>query len=207
MSSVYVAVSEAPSKIGHGEMVIKKPAFVEQVRACQKYRGAGQVGVNYLRTVAAEVGKLCSKTFNPYRHVVPSDWAGVHVSSDEDVARIVRSMFEATYPQVYDQCYEGILKTRPIGIRVIYAVGEVAQSSVFAALGIKQVPLEHVQEYLTYKVDSAQAPMVPTQNVPEITEQSATDLPQVTEEEAQDALADLIKNVETAPSTHKKKKK
>ena len=202
MSSVYVAVSEAPSKIGHGEMVIKKPAFVEQVRACQKYRGAGQVGVNYLRTVAAEVGKLCSKTFNPYRHVVPSDWAGVHVSSDEDVARIVRSMFEATYPQVYDQCYEGILKTRPIGIRVIYAVGEVAQSSVFAALGIKQVPLEHVQEYLTYPVDSAPAP-----KAPEITEQSTTDLPHVSEEEAQSALADLIKNTETTPAVSKKKKK
>jgi hypothetical protein len=202
MSSVYVAVSEAPSKIGHAEMVIKKPTFVDEVRACQKYRGAGQVGVNYLRTIAAEVGKLCSKTFNPYRHVVPSDWAGVHVSSDEEVARIVRAMFEATYPQVYEQCYENLLKVRPIGIRVIYAVGEVAQSGVFAALGIPQVQPEHVQEYLTYPVDT-----FTVSKVLEITVESAPDLPQVTEEEAQDALADLIKNAEPAPVAHKKKKK
>jgi hypothetical protein len=140
METVCIIVGDKPENLKQDEMFIPELPYVDAVSACGRHRG-GQVvlRVNYLRALATEVGRRYDKTFNPFRNVVPSDFDGTSISSDEDVAGVLKKMFDSSYPQIYTKYVESAIKDRPYGVHKIY-IGETRfETSILAKLGVRLV--------------------------------------------------------------------
>lgn len=150
MDSVYVATKKPPLDLSHQEMVLSKPLFLEEVRAAVKKKGSSaQIGPNYLRAIAEEIGRRYDKMFNAYRNVVPHDYMGRYCASDEEVAAVVHEMFQARYPLIYQRYYEHLLRERNFNIRVIYFTGDEVDESVFFRLGIRKIAESEADLYIT----------------------------------------------------------
>jgi hypothetical protein len=132
-----VVISELPSRpLTSEEAVIKRLDFLDEIAACEKRRGGSHIlGVNYLRAVADEVGRKYDKYFNAYRNVIPSDFQGIECNSPEEIAAVVRNMFLAKYPQIFDRYAEVKYKNRPYGVTRTYFVGPQEEAVAFAKLG------------------------------------------------------------------------
>lgn len=112
--------TEVPENLEDGEVLVPPLSFLEEVKACNRFKPAnGMMAVNYLRTIAVEVGRRYDKNFNAYRNVVPSDYVGIATHSEEDVAKVVKAMFDATYPSIYRAYYIQKIKDTPINIRCL----------------------------------------------------------------------------------------
>lgn len=130
------------------ECYINGLTFLDEIAACERKRGAsGVVGANYLRAIAEETGRRYDKTFNPYRHVVPSDYHGTPSNSPEETAAIVKEMFNARYPQIFYKYIETKFKSRPHGAKVIYFVGPQDEAYAFEKLGVKIVSEKEANSY------------------------------------------------------------
>lgn len=149
MDSVFVITQHPPQSLSEKEMVLLPPSFLNEVKACERKKGSSAtVGPNYLRAIAEEIGRRYDKFFNPYRNVVPHDFAGRISSSDEDTAKTVHEMFQATYPVIYQKYYESILRARPFSIKVIYFLGSKEDAVVFKKLGISEISLDDAPAHL-----------------------------------------------------------
>lgn len=164
MDSVFVITQNPPKTLSDKEMVLSPPTFIDEVKACARKKGSSAtVGPNYLRSIAEEIGRRYDKFFNPYRNIVPHDFAGRICESDEDVARTVHEMFQARYPAIYQRYYESILRSRPFTTKVIYFSGEVEDATVFQKLGIPLISLDDVPAHLGIEKPAAvkSAPQAP----------------------------------------------
>lgn len=149
MDSVFVLTQNPPQSLSEKEMVLSPPTFLDEVKACARKKGSSAtVGPNYLRSIAEEIGRRYDKFFNPYRNVVPHDFAGRICESDEDVAKTVHEMFQARYPAIYQRYYESILRSRPFTTKVIYFSGAADDAVVFQKLGIPQITAAEVSAHL-----------------------------------------------------------
>lgn len=149
MDSVFVITQNPPQSLSEKEMVLSPPSFLNEVKACERKKGSSAtVGPNYLRAIAEEIGRRYDKFFNPYRNVVPHDFAGRISSSDEDTAKTVHEMFQATYPVIYQKYYESILRARPFSIKVVYFLGAKEDAVVFKKLGISEISPDDVPAHL-----------------------------------------------------------
>jgi hypothetical protein len=120
--------------------VLTRLTFVDEVKACSNKKPVSDLlALNYIRNLAEEVGKKYDKTFNVYRHVVPSDYVGIRCETDEQIAKVVEEMFLASYPQIFDKYVEFHLRKRPMSVRVIYAVGDLGNYDAFVRLGISEI--------------------------------------------------------------------
>jgi hypothetical protein len=140
MDTVVVVVNGPLNKaLSNHEYYLDDLNFLDEIRACDKKRGGSNIiGANYLRAIAEEVGKKYDKSFNPYRHVVPTDYSGRVSNSIEETAAIVKEMFLARYPQIFDKYLEYKFKTRPFGTKIVYLNGSEDQTvDVFSKLGVK----------------------------------------------------------------------
>lgn len=149
MDSVFVMTQNPPQNLSDKEMVLSRPTFLEEVKTCAHKRGgAATIGPNYLRSIAEEIGRRYDRFFNPYRNVVPHDFAGRICESDEDVANTVHEMFQARYPVIYQRYYESILRSRSFTNRVVYFSGSQEDAVVFQKLGIREISLKEVPDHL-----------------------------------------------------------
>jgi len=140
MDTVVVVVNGPLSKaLSNHEYYLDDLNFLDEIRACDKKRGGSNIiGANYLRAIAEEVGKKYDKSFNPYRHVVPTDYSGRVSNSIEETAAVVKEMFLARYPQIFNKYLEYKFKTRPFGTKIVYLNGSEDQTiDVFSKLGVK----------------------------------------------------------------------
>lgn len=196
MDSVFVITKTPPSDISNKEMVLTKPDFLDEVKACVKRKGSSAaVGPNYLRAIAEEIGRRYDRSFNAYRNVVPTDFMGRVCTSDEAVAAIVHEMFAATYPVIYQKFYETKLRERSFHVRVIYFAGDEQDAVVFPKLGISQISEDELAAHLgvtptPLKVKTAEA--APKAEAPK-TEAEETAAP------AAEVLADLVAAEEAKP--------
>lgn len=148
MNSVFVRVNTLPKVVSKHEMTLSKPTFVDEVKACFKRKGSSaKLGPNYLRAIAEEIGRRYDKNFNPYRHVVPQDFAGRMSGTDEDTAKTVSEMFTARYPLIYQKYYESVLRSRPFNIKVIYVTDDV-DTSLLKKLGIYEISVDQIDAHL-----------------------------------------------------------
>lgn len=155
MDTVYVVTKLKPQENSKEEMLLEQPSFIEEVEACHRKKGASpMLGSNYLRAIAAEIGKRYDKMFNPYRNVVPQDYVGIICNSSEEIANIVHLMFQARYPQIYQSYYEYIIKSRKIGVKIIYFHGLPEHEEVFKKLGIPKIEENQISDYLGKKVNA-----------------------------------------------------
>lgn len=154
MDSVFVIADQVPTNLTKYEMVLEHPMFMEEIRACEKKRGGAHlVGSNYLRSIAEEIGRKYDKTFNPYRHVVPSDYHGVSCQTLEEVATLVQGMFRATYPKIFDSYYEYRIKSRPFDVRVVYLIDDAVYATTATRCGLKQISKDQIEDHLGFKKD------------------------------------------------------
>jgi hypothetical protein len=120
----YRVVSDKPEISEDGELVLEPLSFVDEVKACSKYRPSnGIIAVNYLRTIAVEVGKRYDKQFNGFKHVIPTDYVGIATHTDADVAKVVEMMF-SKYPQIYGAYIRKKLSDAPTTAKCVVWVGE-----------------------------------------------------------------------------------
>ncbi|NBW58170.1 hypothetical protein EBR43_10420, partial [bacterium] len=87
-------------------------------------------------------------SFNVYKNVIPSDYLGIRCQTDEELAKVIESMFLATYPQILDKYLENQLRKRPLFIRVIYAVGDLGSYDAFDRLKISEISEKQLDSYL-----------------------------------------------------------
>lgn len=151
MDSVYVVTQNLPQILSEKEMVLSKPTFLDEIKACARRKGfSATLGPNYLRAVAEEIGRRYDKYFNAYRNVVPQDFMGRVAETDEQVAEVIHEMFQARYPIIYQRYYESILRSRPFTTRVIYFTGSAEDVVVFQRLGINQIDETQVSDHLGF---------------------------------------------------------
>jgi hypothetical protein len=106
------------------DLVISEPDFLEEIKYCERFRGSfSSTTVNYLRSIASEFGKKYDKAFNPYRNIVPSDFQGIPFKTSEDVSKIVRQMFLASYPQIFKSYLESQIRDRSFNCEHVIVVG------------------------------------------------------------------------------------
>lgn len=149
MDSVYVLTQNPPETLSEKEMLLSKPTFLEEVKACSRRKGfSATLGPNYLRAVAEEIGRRYDKHFNAYRNVVPQDFMGRVAETDEQIAEVVHEMFQARYPVIYQRYYESVLRSRPFTTRVIYFTGSQDDAVVFQRLGINEIDAGQVSDHL-----------------------------------------------------------
>lgn len=156
MNSVFVRVDTAPIDISPFEMVVSKPDFLNEIKACHKKKGGSlRLGPNYLRSIAEEIGRNYDKKFNAYRHVVPNDHVGRICETDEEVAKVVEEMFNNTYPAIYSKYYETILTSRPFNVKIVYVIGQDVDLDVFKKLNISEISKDQIPAYLGDSVSKA----------------------------------------------------
>ena len=149
MDSVYVFTQNPPENLSEKEMVLSKPTFLEEIKACSRRKGfSATLGPNYLRAIAEEIGRRYDKYFNAYRHVVPQDFMGRVAETDEQVAEVIHEMFQARYPAIYQRYYESVLRSRPFTTKVIYFTGSADDVTVFKRLGIDQINENQILDHL-----------------------------------------------------------
>lgn len=130
--------TEVSKVLEYGEVVVPPLSFLEEVKACNRFRPAnGIIAVNYLRTIAVEVGRRYDKKFNAYRNVVPTDYVGIATHCDEDVARVVKAMFDASYPSIYKAYYAQKIKDAPFTAKCL------SSSDPLFAEAAKEAGLQH----------------------------------------------------------------
>jgi hypothetical protein len=144
----FVISKEVPEELSSYEMRIDPPNLLQEVLNCWNYRSANSItGVNWLRQIANEITKW-DKSFNPYRHMVPSEHQGIPYSSPEDVAAIALRMVNERYPNLTDAWVEHCVKYKPPFTKLIWFTGEFKQTSKFTSNFIDRIELSEVDEYM-----------------------------------------------------------
>lgn len=197
MDSVFVVVDKAPESITKYEMVLERPSFMDEIAACEKRRGGTHnIGANYLRAIAEEIGRRYDKTFNPYRHVVPTDYAGVSCPTLKDVSVLVHKMFESRYPKIYESYYEYKVRARPFDIRVVYLVDEAGFGAALKRAGLKEIQQSEIEAHVGVSkkpAEKAPAVLTPVEVVSEVVVDAAPQL------EQSQVLEELANSVEIVP--------
>jgi hypothetical protein len=97
--------------------------FVAEVALCEKFKPSSNLmAINYLRAIASEVGRRYDKKFNPYLNIVPCDFVGIRCATNEEIAKVVKDMFDRSYPKIYRSYLETKLRNRPINCKIVYFV-------------------------------------------------------------------------------------
>lgn len=120
----FIHVDRFDSAKSDCDLVITEPDFLEEIKACERWRGCfSSTTANYLRAIATEFGYKYDKKFNPYRSVVPSDYQGIPFKTPDDLSKIVKQMFAASYPQYLKNYLESRVRNRHFQYEHIIVVG------------------------------------------------------------------------------------
>ena len=149
----YVKTKAAPKDLEKGEFVIEAPNFLEEVMEC--YRRAPKnryTTTNFMRDVAAAVGRrYMSEDFSVFLNVNTSRFRGLPFETPGDVDVIVKDMLTRSVPEVFDRYMDFHIKSRPIGTKLIYFLGDHSQTSSFVVNGVDEIKEKEVDVYLGKK--------------------------------------------------------
>ena len=149
----YVLVKQQPEKIDKDCIIIGPPSFMTEIEQCVRKKPRSKVmSVNYLREIVATVGlKYGPEDFNALSTVNVSTFIGVPCETDEQTEKIVIKAFKKSYPDIFDRYLDHHIKLRPDGTKLIFFVGDPAQSTAFLKHGIDSLPSKEVELFLGKK--------------------------------------------------------
>jgi len=149
----FVCVKEAPEELRKGEYVISMPDFMEEIQENTHRKGNTQVTRNkHLRHLIGTVGmNYGPEDFSPYTDVRTHPYEGLAFKSNEDLSKILVTIFEKEYPAMFDYYIAKKIKERPMATKVIYFVGDFLQSKAFTEAGFEHIELKDVDVVLGLK--------------------------------------------------------
>ena len=119
----FTVVSEAPTKLEKGEMVIGQPDFMDEIVANHKKAPKHkQTAINHLREILNSVGQRYDQELNVYKFKM-SNYEGLPFNDNNDLSAIVTRVLKTEYPKIFDKYLEHELKNRPMNTKLIYYVG------------------------------------------------------------------------------------
>lgn len=149
----YVKVTEAPEELGKDEFIVKAPEFIEEINKCARRAPKNHYTTsNYMRDVSAAIGdRYMHDDFSALMTVNTSRFRGIPFETPEDVNEIVKQMLGKSVPEVFDRYVDFHIKSRPIGTKLIYFLGDHTQSTPFTVNGIDEIKSKDVDVYLGKK--------------------------------------------------------
>lgn len=150
--SKFVSVTQPPSQLGKGEIVIAPPDFLEQINQTTRRGGAPRnlTGINQLREILAAIQEKYQIDLNMYKIPV-SQYEGISYETPEDLSSIVVNMLQRERPAVFEQVLEYNIKNRPYGTKLVYYVGRHNDTGPFFKHGLDMIEEKDVDEYLGRK--------------------------------------------------------
>ena len=142
----FTIVESAPALTSPNEMVLSIPTFLEEIKICEKRKGAiTKAAPSYLRAVTELIAQKYDRRFNSYRHIVPSDYTGLDISTDEQTAEILRKMLEGGYPAIYPAYVITKVRDRKFNVDHIWWVGSEEMRKTFITSGATEVAASFIQ--------------------------------------------------------------
>lgn len=149
--SKFLMVKNAPSNLRKGEVVLKTPDFLEQIRAhAHKAAKKNLTGINHLRDILFAIQQKYEADLNIFK--VPfSQYEGLPFKDEAELSEIIVRLLKSERPGVFEKVLEYNIKNRPHGSKLIYWVGDLANTSPFFRNGIDMVEEKDVEEVLGLK--------------------------------------------------------
>ena len=145
----FTIVESAPALTSPNEMVLTMPTFLEEIKACERRKGSIiKAAPSYLRAVTELIAQKYDRRFNSYRHIVPSDYTGLDISTDEQTAEILRKMLEGGYPAIYPAYVITKVRDRKFNVDHIWWVGSEEMRKTFVASGATEVAASFIQQVI-----------------------------------------------------------
>lgn len=149
--SKFVVVNEAPATLGVDELVIAPPDFMDQIVANVKKSPRNHLtAVNHLREVLQSIGLKYDPELNAMR-IKLVNFVGLPFKDNTELSAILVKILKAEYPAVFDKVLDFDIKSRPQKTKLIYYVGNFADTTAFYRNGIDRLEEKDVEAYLTGK--------------------------------------------------------
>lgn len=149
--SKYLTVKKAPDVLGKGEIVLKPPDFLEQIRACaHKAAKKNLTGINHLRDILNAIQQRYETDLNIFK-VPLSQYEGLPFKNEDDLSKIIIRILRKERPIIFEKVLEYNIKNRPSGTKLIYHVGDLADTTPFFRNGIDMIEEKDVEVYLGLK--------------------------------------------------------
>jgi hypothetical protein len=147
----FVVVKEAPAELRKGEYIIAQPNFMEEVVANKGKRpNTGLTGPAYIRSICGMVGERYDNTLTAW-NIRPHLYDGRPFKTDQDMSEIIVDLLKTQHPSVFEGYINHKIRTRPIGTKVIYYVGDFTTTKPFFDNGIDQIEYKDVEVELGLK--------------------------------------------------------
>jgi metal-sulfur cluster biosynthetic enzyme len=149
--SKFINVKAVPTNLRKGEVVVQSPDFLEQIRACtHKASKKNLTGLNHLRDILNAIRQKYDPELNIFK--VPfSQYEGLSFQDEAHLSQIVVRLVKKECPAVFEKVLEYNIKNRPTGSKLIYYVGDWADTGAFTRNGIDAIEEKDVDEYLGLK--------------------------------------------------------
>lgn len=149
--SKFVNVKVAPTTLRTGEVVIKSPDFLEQIRAnAHKAAKRNLTGINHLRDILNDVRQKYDPDLNIFK-IPLNRYEGLAFENELELSKIIVRMLKNECPGVFEKVLEYNIKNRPYGSKLIYYVGNWGDTGAFTKNGIDSIEEREVEEYLGLK--------------------------------------------------------
>jgi hypothetical protein len=149
--SKFIVVNKVPETLGKGEIVINQPDFMEQIEAnIKKAPRNKQTAVNHLREILQSIGTRYDPELNAMR-INLRNYIGLPFNSNAELSTVIVRILKNEYPKAFDKVLEHALQNRPINTKLIYYVGNFADTSAFFRAGVDNIEEKDVESYLTGK--------------------------------------------------------
>lgn len=151
MNTKFVIVKEVPKELPKHTCVIESPDFLEQVveNKGREPRGGVTAGT-HLRYIVGSIGEKYDPELGAYT-VRPNLYEGRAYANDKELAGIVVEMLKSQYPKVFNSYLDNKIKTRPSDTKVIFFVGNFADTTAFSLNGIDSLDEKDVDVHLGLK--------------------------------------------------------
>lgn len=141
----FVVVKEAPPELRKDEYVIEQPNFMAEVDETRGRRPHnGLMGSSYLRTLTGLIGEKYDNTLTSW-NIRPHLYEARPFKTDEDVSAIIVDLLKTQHPSVFEGYINTKIKSRPLGTKVIYYVGDFTNTKPFFDNGIDQIQEKDVE--------------------------------------------------------------
>jgi len=149
----YVCVTSVPDHdLCKEEMIVKVPDFIQDVIECRQHMpNTGVLSPSYVHALANHIGHKYDPEFTGSGLMVVNDLKGVPFNNASDIAASMVKFFRRYYPKIFDACIDYQIKNKPMGIKLVYFVGDHLDSSAFVKNGIDVIDLKDVDIYMGRK--------------------------------------------------------
>lgn len=149
--SKFVNVKVAPTVLRSGEVIIKSPDFLEQIRVnAHKAAKRNLTGINHLRDILNDIRQKYDPDLNIFK-IPLNRYEGLTFENELDLSKIIVRLLKTECPGVFEKVLEYNIKNRPYGSKLIYYVGNWGDTGAFTKNGIDSIEEKEIEEYLGLK--------------------------------------------------------